>query len=133
MARSRSRTRMPIWSTAAISIIGSALVAEKRGLSLFLVWLLGEEFHRPFEPGERRRKHPPVHQLLDDADGLTIAPDFLGLGVEPDAFRIDVGHALDPHRARLLVEVLDRAARLQDFVGAHGRVADEDHLVVVSV
>src|SRR5438094_4292150 len=93
--------------------------------------LLGEQLHRPLEPLERRRIHAPVHQLLDDADRLAVVPDFFGLGIEPDALGIDVHDALDPYRARFLVEVLDRAPRLQDLVGAHSGIADEDHLVVM--
>src|SRR5712692_11207086 len=95
--------------------------------------LLCQQLHGALESRERGGEHAPVHQLLDDRDRLAIGPDFLGLGVEPDAFWIDVGDALDPHRAGLLVDVLDRAAGLQDLVGAHGGVADEDHLVVVAV
>ena len=41
-----------------------------------------------------------------------------------------VGDALHPDRAGLLVPMFDAAARIGDLVGAHGRVADEDHLVV---
>src|SRR5688572_328531 len=95
--------------------------------------LFCKDAHGPIEALERGRVHAPAHQLLDDRDRLAVGPDLLGLGVEPDAFGVDVGDALDPGRARLLVEVLDRAAGLQDLVGAHGGVADEDHLVVVAV
>ena len=42
-------------------------------------------------------------------------------------------YALEPHDARLLVHVLDGAARLHELVRAHRRVADEDHLPVGSV
>src|SRR2546422_2153184 len=95
--------------------------------------LLRQHPHRPLEACERGRVHTAVHQLLDDRDRLAVGPDLLGLGIEPDALGVHVGDALDPRRARLLVEVLDRAARLQDLIGAHRGVADEDHLVVVPV
>src|SRR5438105_1500316 len=95
--------------------------------------LLRQHLHRPLQSLERGRIHPPVHQLSYDADRLAVAPDFLRLRVEPDALRVHISDALDPYRAGLLVEVLHGAAGLQDLVGTHRRVADEDHLVVVPV
>src|SRR4030095_12626191 len=74
--------------------------------------LFRKQLHRTLEAIERGGIHASVHQLLDHADRLAVAPDLLGLGVEPHALRIDVHEALDPHPAGLFVEVLDRAARL---------------------
>ena len=57
----------------------------------------------------------------------------LRLGVDPDELGEGAGQALQPFRAGFLVVVFDAAARLQDLVGAHRRVADEDQLVVLVV
>ena len=47
--------------------------------------------------------------------------------------RIGAGDALEPDRARLLIDVLDRAAGHHDLVRRHRGVADEHHLVVVRI
>src|SRR5438552_7707530 len=75
----------------------------------------------------------PSHDFPEYADRLAVGPDLLRLGIEPDRPGVQLQHPLEPHRARLVVRVLDRAARLQDLVGAHGRVPDEDELIVVPV
>src|SRR5258706_9200020 len=82
-------------------------------------------------PGTGAR-HASSHDFLEYADRLAIGPDLLRLGVEPDRPRIHLQHALQPHRARLVVGVFDRAAALQDLVGAHARVPDEHELIVVA-
>src|SRR6478736_167704 len=79
---------MPISSGRA-----ETLSQEKKAPALFR-----QQLHRALEALERGGEHAPVHQLLEYADRLAVAPDFLRLGVEPDAFRVDVGEALDPHR-----------------------------------
>ena len=50
----------------------------------------------------------------------------MGLGVEPYGLGPLVDHASEPLGTRLLVVVFDRAARLQDLVGAHGGIAHKD-------
>ena len=47
--------------------------------------------------------------------------------------RIGPGDALQPDRAGLLIDVLDRAAGYHDFILTHRSVADEHHLVIVRV
>src|SRR3972149_11460766 len=89
--------------------------------------------HRALQSLDRGRMHASAHQFADDPDRLPVGPDLLGFRIQPDGFVVDVKHALHPHRARLIVRVLDRAAGMQDFVGAHGRIADEDELIVVPV
>src|SRR6185295_2620826 len=135
----RTRDRRKRGDSAACPSTKPAPRPEKPPLRSRLWWacaptrLLRERLHGLLQAADRGRVHAVVHEFLHDLDRLAVGPDFLGLRVEPDALRIDVGEALDPHRAGFLVEVLDRAARLQDLIGTHGRVADEDHLVVVAV
>ena len=52
--------------------------------------------------------------------------------VQPDHFVEMRGDALHPGRAGLLVPVLDAAPRIGDLIRAHGRVADEDHFVILT-
>src|SRR5436190_20810600 len=63
--------------------------------------------HRPVEAFDGERIHPLAHQLAHHADRVGVLPLVLGDGVEPDAGRIGAGDAVHPHRARLLVEMLD--------------------------
>src|SRR4051794_13119983 len=95
--------------------------------------LFRQRAHRAYQPGDRGRVHAAAHDLAQDADRLPVGPELLGLGVEPGGPGIDVQDPLHPHRAGLVVRILDRAPRLQDLVRAHGRVADEDDLIVVPV
>ena len=73
------------------------------------------------------------HQFLDDFRGLRITPLFFGHGVKPDSRRIGVGNPVHPDSTGFFVEMLHAAAGIGDFVGTHGRVADQDQLVVGSV
>ena len=75
---------------------------------------------------------PPI-RLLDQRDRLAVIPELFGLRIEPDGVRPGVEQAAQPDGAGFLVPVLDAAAGLEDFVGAHRRVADEDQLVVGAV
>src|SRR3954453_11061463 len=84
------------------------------------------------EAGEGQREHAVVHQLADDLGRGGVVPILLRRRVEPYCARIGVGEPLHPDRARFLVEMLDRAARMGDLVGAHRGVADEDELPVVA-
>ena len=74
-----------------------------------------------------------MHDLADESDGLAVFPQALGFGVQPGRGRIGVKQAAQPHGAGFGVHVLDRAVRVQDLVGAHGGVTDEDQLVVGAV
>ena len=72
-----------------------------------------------------------ANELLDDADagGGATRP----AARDPRKLRERRGQALNPFRARLFVVVFHAAAGLQDFVGAHGRIAHEDQFVVLVV
>src|SRR5690606_20638979 len=54
----------------------------------------------------------------------------LGDGVDPDAVLVNLRYALKPDATRLLIPVFHRPARIGDFIGGHGGVADKDDLVV---
>ena len=55
---------------------------------------------------------------------------FLRNGIKPDTVLVSIRDALQPNDAGLLVHMLHRAADVGDLVRAHGRVPNEDHLVV---
>jgi len=94
---------------------------------------LAQMAHRIFQPLQGQRKHVLTDQLLDQGNALAVLPDALGFRVDPGKLRKRVGQPLQPLRARLGVVVLHTATGLQDFVGAHGGVADKDQLVVLVV
>src|SRR6266571_4212264 len=121
-------TRAPAASFASTEKANRAAATARIRMGLF-----GESAHRAFQALDRRRVHSPSHDFPEYADRLAVRPDLLGLGVEPDGPGVHLQHALQPHRAGLVVRILDRASRLQDLVRAHGRVADEDELIVVAV
>ena len=45
----------------------------------------------------------------------------------------EIGQALHPDAAGLGVPMLHAAAGLEDFVGAHGRIAHEDEFVIAAI
>src|SRR5882757_3686503 len=89
--------------------------------------------HRAFEAFDRDRVHPLREQPAQDGGGFGVIPVLLRHRIEPHRMRIGARDALDPDRAGLLVDVLDRAAGHHDLVRRHRGVADEHHLVVVRV
>src|ERR1700682_5114053 len=95
--------------------------------------LLPQRRDPALEAVEGEWKHPRPEYLQHDLRRARVAPRALRLGVEPDRVPIGVDQALEPRGAGLVVHVLDAAARLHDFVGTHGRVADQDQPPVRSV
>src|ERR1041385_5811263 len=89
--------------------------------------------HGAFQTLDRDRVHALGKQPADDSGRFRIVPVPLRHRIEPDGVRIGAGDALQPDRAGLLVDVLDRAARHHDLVRRHRGVADEYHLVVVRI
>ncbi|KAH2814907.1 hypothetical protein KXV85_004652, partial [Aspergillus fumigatus] len=89
--------------------------------------------HRILQTFDRDRIHAICEQPADDGGGFRIVPVPLCHRIEPHRVRIGAGYALHPDRAGLLVDMLDRAARHHDLVGAHRGVADEHDLIVVGV
>ena len=75
--------------------------------------------HRIIQPIQRQRIHPVIDQFLDDLGRLRITPLLFRNGVQPHRCRIGVGDPVEPDRARFLVEMLDRAAGMGDFIWAH--------------
>src|SRR5262245_44549959 len=53
--------------------------------------------------------------------------------IEPNHALVHVRETLQPDRAGLFVPVLDRTARIGDFVWTHRRVADEDDAIVARI
>ena len=100
---------------------------------LLVRFLFGQRAHRLFQAAHGQRIHPVVHQLLDDADAVPVLPDALGFRVDPDKLGECTGQALQPYRAGLRVVVFHAAARLQNFIRTHGRVAHKDEFVVLVV
>ncbi|CAM2160920.1 hypothetical protein PT2222_90138 [Paraburkholderia tropica] len=92
--------------------------------------LLAQHAHGGFEPRDGERIHAMPENLADHRYRLPVFPEPFGFGIEPREMRELIGETAQPHGARFRVVVLDRAARLQHFVRAHGGVADEDQLVV---
>ena len=82
---------------------------------------------------DRQREHAAFHQFANHADRGGVRPALLGSGVEPGGAAVMAGQALQPAPAGFLVPVFHAAAGLDDLVGAHGGVADEDQLVVRAV
>ena len=72
--------------------------------------------HPPIQSLQRQRIHAPAHQLPHHLDRIGEVPLLFGHRVEPHRRRIGARHALEPQRARLLVEMLDRAARRRHLV-----------------
>src|SRR5579862_6075179 len=89
--------------------------------------------HRPVQPLDRQRIHPPAEKLAHQADRGSGFPFALGDRVEPDAGWVGGEDALYPDLAGFFVEVLDGAAGRDDFVRRHRGIADENHLVVVRI
>src|SRR5947209_16155960 len=67
--------------------------------------------HGAFESFDGDRVHALRKQPADDGGGFRIVPVPLRHRIEPDRMRVGAGDAREPHRAGLLVDVLDRAAR----------------------
>src|SRR5450830_433012 len=97
---------------------------------LCCVFLFTEQAHALFQAIDRERKHAITHQLPHYPYRLAVLPQAFLLGIEPDEFREGCRETRQPDRARFLVVVLDRATMLQDFIGAHGGVADKNQLGV---
>src|SRR5215213_7404187 len=89
--------------------------------------------HRAFEALDRDRVHALRKQPADDGGGFRIIPVLLRHRIEPHRVRIGARDAIEPDRAGLLVDVLDRAAGHHDLVRRHRGIADEHHLVVVRI
>ena len=75
----------------------------------------------------------PLKDVGDHACRLRIGPLTFGGRVDPDPARPGLDRPLEPDLSGLGIEMFDRAARRDDLVGAHRRVADEDHAVVPAV
>ena len=93
----------------------------------------GQRLHRRLDAVGRQREHPPLENLGDHLGRLRIGPVLLRSRIDPDRARPGRDRPLQPHPAGLRIEVLDRAARRDDLVGAHRRVADEDDAIVAPV
>jgi hypothetical protein len=62
-----------------------------------------------------------------------VPPVRLRLRIDPGELRVGLEQALQPNAAGLGIPVLDAAARLSDFVRAHGRIAHQNQFVVGAV
>src|SRR5579862_8820223 len=131
--RAKSRSAAPKTAAFVAAWVSSSRFWGASFVMWSVIWprLAGELLHGLLKPTEGQREHAVAHQLFDDADRGRVVPMPLGGRVQPDHVLVDVGHAVQPDGAGFLVPVLHRAAGIGDFVGAHGRVADEDDLVVV--
>src|SRR5258708_36299720 len=89
--------------------------------------------HRALKTLDRDREHALREQPADDGGGFRIVPMPLRHRIEPHRVRIGARDTIEPDRACLLVDMLDRAARHHDLVRAHRGVTDEHYLVVVRI
>src|SRR6201994_1692463 len=89
--------------------------------------------YRTFESFDGDRIHALREDAADDGGRFRIVPVLLRHRIEPHRMRIGADDAIEPDRAGLLVEMLDRTARHHDLVGRHRGVADEHDLVVVRI
>ena len=94
---------------------------------------LAQHAHRVFKALEREREHALAHQLLNDGNALPVLPHALRFGVDPSVFGEGVCEALQPLGTGFFIVVFHTATGLQDLVRAHGRIPDEDQLVVLVV
>src|ERR1700722_20749087 len=94
---------------------------------------LAQRIDRIVQSGQRQWIHPLLQNLADDLDGGRMAPAGLRARIDPGELGVRPRQPLEPDLARLGIPVLDAAARVHDLVWAHGRVADEDELVVRGV
>src|SRR5580658_4344979 len=88
---------------------------------------------RVVQARQSQRIHPPLEQLTRDLDRGGVPPARLRHRIDPGELGVVFDQALEPHAAWLGVPVLDAAARLGDFVGAHGGIAHQNELVVGAV
>ena len=79
------------------------------------------------------RVHTVVHQIARQLYRRREIPAFFRFGVEPDCLWKGVKQALDPHCAGLVVPVFHAAPRINDFIGAHRRIANKYQLVVGTI
>ena len=64
----------------------SCVGRTQRGGNRFIQGLFRQHAHRVFQALQGQRVHALAHELLDDADALSILPHALGLGVDPGKF-----------------------------------------------
>ena len=74
-----------------------------------------------------------LDQFPDNTDRLSVRPVLLRRRVEPDKTAPGVSKAIHPDTPRLLVQIFYAATGAQYFIGRHGSVPDDDHLVVAGI
>src|SRR5712672_1097564 len=72
--------------------------------------------HRAFQALDRDRVHAVGKQPADDGGRFRIVPVLLRHRIEPYRVRIGARDAIEPNRAGLFVDMLDRSARHHDLV-----------------
>src|ERR1700728_3127151 len=72
--------------------------------------------HRAFEALDRDREHALRKQPANDGGRFRIIPVPLRHRIEPYGVRIGARDAIEPHRARLFIDMLDRSAGHHDLV-----------------
>src|SRR5580692_4359412 len=119
------RSRATARAAAAASISPAPRSSRYSGSS--------ECIDRVVQPCQGQRIHPSLEQLARDLDRTGVPPARLRHRVDPGELGVVFDQARKPHAAGLGVPVLDAAARLGDFIRAHGGIAHQNELVVAAV
>lgn len=77
--------------------------------------------------------HPSANHVIHQFDGGMPEPLPPRGGIDPHQFGKVLLQSGKPHLTRLLVPLLDTAARPSDLVGAHGGIPHQDHPVVAAI
>src|SRR5437870_6287948 len=103
-----------------------SVIPDERFIGTRSETLLPQQRDPAVQPIQRQRKHPRPDEIEHDLCRAGVAPRGFRLGIEPDGVAIRVDKALKPSGARLVIQVLDAAAGLQQFVRAHRRVPNDN-------
>ncbi len=88
--------------------------------------LLAQHTHAVFQAVHRQGKHAIAHQLPNYVNRLKVLPQALLFRIASDKIGERVDEALQPFGASFFVVMLDLCVELQNLIGAHGGIADEN-------